>query len=238
MDRFQVARFLRMQPWFTSLDPAMQEKTLRAAHTVRARKGEVVLHAGERAEAWYAVLWGFVKLQSPGPDEQVSTFLALTGGEWFGEGSVMKDGPRRYEVVALRDCELLCLPRACFHQLLGASLPFNHAVLRHLNLRLGQAMAIIEANRTGSLEQRLALHLSREFWHGLRRLNLSQEELGLLAGMSRQAANRALKGLEDKGLLSLKFGRVVGVDQDALERFVGRACGAAAAAGPAAAFGG
>lgn len=220
MDRFQVARFLRLQPWFALLEPAVQEQVTRAAYTVRARKGEVVLPAREPALGWYAVLWGFVKLQSPAQDEQVSAFLALTGGEWFGEGSVMKDEPRHYEVVALRDSELLCLPRRQFHELLAASLPFSHAVLRHMNQRLGQAMAIIEASRTGSLEQRLALYLSRMFWHGLRKLNLSQEELGCLAGMSRQAANRALGGLQRRGLVTLQLGRVVDIDQTALDAFV------------------
>ena len=221
IDRFQVARFLRMQPWFVQLDPGAQEKLTRTAYTVRAQKGDVLLRAGEPAQGWYAVLWGFVKLQSPAPLEPGSAFLALTGGEWFGEGSVMKEEARRYEVVALRDSELLCVPRRQFHELLAASLPFAHAVLRHLNLRLGQAMAIIEINRTGSLEQRLALYLSRLFWHGLRKLNLSQEELGCLAGMSRQAANRALKGLEQRGLVQLQFGRVVEIDQAGLETFIG-----------------
>ncbi|ROZ77777.1 Crp/Fnr family transcriptional regulator [Ramlibacter sp. WS9] len=227
MDRFQVARFLRMQPWFTLLAPAMQDELLRCACAVHARKGEVLLQAGEAARGWYAVLWGFVKLQSPSHDEQASAFLALTGGEWFGEGSAMKDEPRRYEVVALRDSELLCLPGPQFRALLATSLPFNHAVMRHMNLRLGQAMAIIEANRTGSLEERLALYLSRLFWHGLRKLNLSQEELGCLAGMSRQAANRGLAGLARRGLVELRFGRVVQVDQDALGQFLGAAAPAA-----------
>ena len=221
MEHFQVARFLRMQPWFALLAPAAQDELLRCACTVRARKGEVPLNAGEAARGWYAVLWGFVKLQSPAHGEQASAFLALTGGEWFGEGSALKDEPRRYEVVALRDSELLCLPLPQFRDLLATSLPFNQAVMHQMNLRLGQAMAIIEANRTGSLEQRLALYLSRKFWHGLRRLNLSQEELGGLAGMSRQAANRGLAGLARRGLVELRFGRVVQIDQNALEQFVG-----------------
>jgi CRP-like cAMP-binding protein len=222
MDRFQVARFLRMQPWFAHISPAQQESVTRAAYTVRAGKGEVVLPAREQALGWYAVLWGFVKLQSPGQDQQASSFLALTGGEWFGEGSAMKDEPRRYQVVALRDSELLCLPRARFRELIATNLTFNHAVMKHLNLRLGQAMAIIETQRHCNLEQRLALHLSRTFWHGLRRLNLSQEELGLLAGMSRQAVNRTLKGLEQRGFVSLLNGRVVSVDQAAIERLLGK----------------
>ena len=223
MDRFQVARFLRLQPWFAQLNPHLQEKLIREAYTLRAHKGDVLLPSGKESEGWYAVLWGFVKLQSPFRDEQGSAFLALTGGEWFGEGSALKGESRRYEVVALRDSELVCIPRPQFQEMLATSVPFNHAVLACMNQRLGQAMAIIEANRTGSLEQRLALYLSRLFWHGLRRLNLSQEELGCLAGMSRQAANRALKGLEIRGLVALRHGRVMEVDQDAVGAFLGGA---------------
>lgn len=221
LDRFQVARFLRMQTWFAHLSPVAQERVIRLSHTLRVRKGDVALCSGEVACGWYAVLSGFVKLQSPGVDDEVSAFLALTGGEWFGEGSALQDEPRRYEVVALRDTELLCLPRAQFHELLASNVTFANAVLRHMNQRLAQAMAIIEANRTGTLEQRLALYLSRTFWHDLRPLNLSQEELGTLAGMSRQTTNRALRQLAERGLVSLRHGRVVATDAAGLERFRG-----------------
>ena len=214
-----AARFLRMQPWFPHLPAALQERAIVSSIITRARKGEIALQAGEAAQGWYAVLSGFVKLQAPTPDDNVAAFLALTGGEWFGEGTVLRDDPRRYEVVALRDSELVCLPRATFHELLAASLPFSHAVLHHMNQRLGQAMAIIEANRSGSLEQRIALYLGPLFWHGLRTLNLSQEELGTLAGMSRQSTNKALQCLQARGLITLRAGRVVATDAAALDEF-------------------
>lgn len=218
---FQLSHFLRLQPWFAALDTPRQDRVIRHSFTLHARCGEVVLRAGEAPQGWYALLSGFVKLQSPALNEQVAALLALTGGEWFGEDALMRRQPRRYEVVALRDSELLCLPQAQFDELLGANPVFNRAVLGHLNRRLDQMMAIIETQRTGTLEQRLALHLSRAFWHGLRKLNLCQAELGSLAGMSRQTANRGLKLLERRGLVTLRFGRVETVQQDALERFVG-----------------
>jgi CRP/FNR family cyclic AMP-dependent transcriptional regulator len=220
-DSFQVIRFLRMQPWFGALLPTQQERVLRAAQTRRAETGTVLLEARQRAAGWHAVLWGFVKLQVPSRDDTESAFLALTGGEWFGEGTVLRDEPCRYEVVALRPTELLCIPRDVFLDLVDTSLAFNRAVLGHMGNRLAQAMAIIEAQRTGSLEQRLGLYLGRHFWHNLRRLQLSQSELGTLAGMSRQAVNRALRGLEQRGLVTVVAGRVATVDQDAMDRFVG-----------------
>jgi len=218
---FQVSQFLRLQPWFAALDAQRQDHLIRHSVTLHARRGEVVLRSGEPPQGWYALLSGFVKLQSPALNEQVAALLALTGGEWFGEDAVIRRQPLRYEVVALRDSALLCLPRAQFDELLCANPAFNRAVLGHLNRRLDQIMSIIETQRTGTLEQRLALHLSRAFWHGLRKLNMSQEELGSLAGMARQTANRGLKELERRGLVTLRFGRVETVDQAALDVFVG-----------------
>ena len=213
-------RFLRFQPWFESLPQGTQQALLRATRVLRVPKGGTALQAGESSRGWYAVLSGFVKLQTPGMDESVAAYLAISGGEWFGEGSAMKDEPRRYEVVALRDTELLCVPKEIYRDLLETSLPFNRAVMAHLNRRLAQAMAIIEAQRTGSPEQRIALYLTRLFWHGLRRLDMSQEELGSLAGMCRQSANRVLQQLEQRGLVTLHQGRVTALRQEALDDFV------------------
>ena len=116
--------------------------------------------------------------------------------------------------------ELLCLPRGLFDELRSCSLEFNQFLVTHLNLRLGQAMAIIEAGRIRTPEQRVALYLSRLFWHGQRKLALSQEELGHLVGLSRQTVNRVLQSLEQRRLVSLAFGRVSILDDESLTAFL------------------
>jgi CRP/FNR family transcriptional regulator, cyclic AMP receptor protein len=217
----QAARFLQLQPWFAGLPHALQGQVLDRACTQQMPRGAVALRCREFADGWYAVLSGLVKLQAPARKGGAAAFLALAGGEWFGEGTALEGTPRRYEVVALRDTELLCLPRALYQELLATSLPFNHAVLLAMNRRLGQAMSVIETARCGSAEQRLALYLSSVFWHGLRCLDLGQEELGSLAGLGRQTVNRALAELERLGLVSLRRGRVGSTQPEALMAFAG-----------------
>lgn len=210
-------QFLKAQPWFRPLPPEQQAHVAKNVTTRRGKKGDVLLHSGEMVEGWYAVLSGLVKLQSSSSQGRVSAFIGVSDGEWFGEGSALKEEPRRYDVIALRDTELFCLPRAIFDELLATCLPFNHYLVAHLNRRLGQAMFLIEAGRLRSPEQRVALYLSRVcFWQGRRRLVLSQEELGLLVGLSRQTVNRALKSMEQQGLVSLALGRVTMLDEQAL----------------------
>jgi CRP/FNR family cyclic AMP-dependent transcriptional regulator len=139
------------------------------------------------------VLHGLVMLRSPACKARTSAFIGIPDGEWFGEGSALKAEARKYEVVALRPTQLLCLPLPLFQTLRDTSLAFNQYLVQHMNLRLGQAMTIIEAGRMRSPEHRVALYLSRLFWRSTRRLNLTQEELGQLAGLSRQTVNRVLQ---------------------------------------------
>ena len=210
------SRFLRMQPWFAGLPETARERVTATVVTQTGRKGDVMLRSGDEVNGWYAVLSGLVKLQSQSPQGRLSVFLGVPGGEWFGEGSAMKAERRRYDVIALRDTILMCLPRAQFDELRATSLEFNQALLQQMNMRLEQAMAMIEAGRIRSPEQRVALYLTRLFWHNMRKLDLSQEELGNLVGLSRQTVNRVLQALEQRGLISLEFGRVGILDEIAL----------------------
>jgi CRP/FNR family cyclic AMP-dependent transcriptional regulator len=214
-----AAAFIQSQPWHGSLPSVQQADLLDHLSLIRGEKGDCLLPEGAQVKGWYAVLSGLVKLQSTSSDGRVSAFLGVPAGEWFGEGSALKAEPRRYAVIALRETTLMCLPRADFEHLQTSSLAFNQYLVAHLNRRLGQAMALIEAGRLRSPEERVALYLSRVFWPGTRKLSLSQEELGYLVGLSRQTVNRVLRHMERLGLVSLAFGRVDILDEPALMNF-------------------
>ena len=213
-------RFIEAQPWFAGVPVALQERLRDELSVEHADKGTVLMPAGSAVQGWHAVLSGLVMLQSPASQGRASAFIGVPDGEWFGEGSAMKPEPRRYHVVALRPTTLLCLPLPLFVTLRETSLGFNQFLVQHLNMRLGQAMTIIEAGRTQSPEHRVALYLSRLFWRSTRRLNLTQEELGQLVGLSRQTVNKVLRVLEGRGIVSLDFGRVAIVDDEALNAYL------------------
>jgi CRP-like cAMP-binding protein len=89
-------------------------------------------------------------------------------------------------------------------------------------------MAGIEAGRIRSPEQRVALFISGLFWKSARRLDLSQEEIGQLSGLSRQTVNRALQKLEAMGLVALQFSRVRITDEAGLCAFLSQPDGGTA----------
>lgn len=213
-------RFLLAYPWFSALPADQQVAVETQVFTLTAERGAVVLPAQERTQGWYGVLRGLVRISGRATAGRRSDFLGVGEGEWFGEGAVLKNELRRYQVVALRDTELLCLPTASFNHLQSSNLAFNQSLVACMNLRLSQAMAMIEAGRTRSPEQRIALSLSRLFWSRTRQLDLTQDELASLAGMSRQTANRVLNALQEQRVISLSLNRIKILDDAALTRLL------------------
>jgi CRP-like cAMP-binding protein len=146
-----------------------------------------------------------------------------TGG-WFGEGSLLKDEARKYDVMALRDTRVARMPRATFDWLLETSLPFTRFLLMQLNERLGQFIGLVENDRTLDIDTRVARCLAAMFnshlYPGLEKVvQISQEEIGYLSGASRQRANQALQLLEREGLLRLDYGGIRVLDLEGLRHF-------------------
>lgn len=215
--RTAASVFLSTQPWFDRLTADQKTPLLDAMVWRKAGKGQTLVHRDGPVDAWYGVLSGMVKLQTPGPDGKVSAFLGVPAGLWFGESTVLRETTWRYDVVALRDTTLVGMPVAQFQHLYRHHLPFNHYLIERLSLRLVQAMTVIESGRLRTPDERVAQYLHHLFWDGMPRIKLSQEDLGQLTGLSRQTVNRVLKQFEARGWVSLQFGHVGILDAAALE---------------------
>lgn len=186
--------------------------------------GAVVCHRGAPAEHWLGVIEGMVKVDTVSRDGRPTTFAGVPAGAWFGEGAVLRSDPRPYSVVAVRDSRVAFVPRSTFEWLLDHSRSFSRFVIDQLNIRCGYYVALVENLRLNDAAARVAFCLSEMFNPQLypatsTTLEMSQEEIGRLSGLSRQNTNRALHELADTGLLSVNYGSVQILDLAGLRRF-------------------
>lgn len=184
----------------------------------------IVCRKGEPVEHWIGVVEGLLKLSIVSAEGKSATLTGVPTGGWFGEGSLLKTEPRRYDAVALRDSRVALMPRATFYRLLDASIGFNRFLLNQLNERLAQFIAMLEYERLLEPDARVARCLSWLFnpflYPGVgRRLAVSQEEIGYLSGVSRQRVNQALQVLEKAALLRTEYGGVTVLDVEGLRRY-------------------
>jgi CRP/FNR family transcriptional regulator, cyclic AMP receptor protein len=188
------------------------------------RANECIFMRGDPFEYWTGVVTGLARMGIVSRGGKATSFAGLTEGAWFGEGSVLKNEARRYDVVALRDTRLALMDRTTFLWLFENSVGFNRFLVGQLNERLGQFIGLLEYGRTLDATARLARSIASLFnpilYPGLtRHLEITQEEIGALSGISRQNANRSLKRLSDEGLLRLEYGGVTIVDLDRLRSY-------------------
>ncbi|KJK25502.1 Crp/Fnr family transcriptional regulator [Burkholderiaceae bacterium 16] len=210
--------------WAADLSPEQRDVVRRAMCVREYSQGDYVCHKGDMAEHWMGVLEGIVKITTVSPSGKSVTFTGVPTGGWFGEGAVLKAEIRKYDVMALRRSRIAFLPRETFQWLLDTSLPFTRFLLTQFNERLGQFIAAVEYERLLDIDSRVARAVSSLFnehlYPGLgTTLEISQEEIGLLAGISRQRANQALKVLEQQGLVKVDYGVIEVLDLEGLRQY-------------------
>jgi CRP-like cAMP-binding protein len=214
----------RVAFWAAALTEAEAARALKGIAERRFAAGTYVCHRGDRLDYWTGVVSGLIKISAISESGKAMTFAGIGAGGWFGEGTVLKNEPRQYDLVALRNTELAIMNRATFMWLFENSVGFTHFLVHQLNERMGQFIATIESDRIHDPTAKIARHLSWLFNpvlypHAGSHIEITQEELALLAGVSRQIANKCLLALEAARLVVTERGGITVVDLERLTRY-------------------
>jgi len=217
---------VRSAIWASELTEGELERARRGIVERNYAKGAYICHRGDKLPHWTGVITGLVKISAISREGKAMTFAGATDGGWIGEGSILKDEPRKYDLVAIRDTRLAMMSRSTFMWLYDNSTGFNRYLVRALNERMGQFIATIEHDRILGPKARVARNLSWFFNRVLYPkagpyLEISQEELGLLVGVSRQVVNRSLQELQEEGLLTVEHERITPLNIPALMTYEG-----------------
>lgn len=215
---------LQRSAWAQGLTPEQRRRVVAEIQVRPVESGAYVCRKGDPSHAWFGVIEGLVKIATASASGKSVTFTGVPAGAWFGEGSVLKRENRKYDVMALRDSVVAHMPIATFDWLLDTSIPFNRFLTLQLNERLGQFIAAVEHERLLDTDARVARSLSSMFNPSLypsddNTVQISQEELSYLAGVSRQRVNLALKVLEQAGLVKVDYGVLTILDLEGLREF-------------------
>lgn len=219
-----VEQFLSASRWTATLAPDEVTRIASEMLVKRIPAGGYVCRKGEPVDYWVGVIDGLVKMSNLSAEGKLTTLTGVPSGGWFGEGSLLKTEPRRYDIVALRASHIAYMHRTTFQRLLDTNIGFNRFLLVQLNERLGQFITLVESERLLTPDARVARCVGALFNPVLypgsgRQLQISQEEIGLLSGVSRQRVNQALQVLEKSRLLKVDYGGVTVLDLPGLQCF-------------------
>jgi CRP/FNR family cyclic AMP-dependent transcriptional regulator len=222
--------------WARGLPPDELQRVITEIVVRDVPAGQFACASGERVDHWIGVIRGLLKIGNGSLDGKWTTYTGVSAGSWFGEGSLLKHERRRYSAIALCNSKIAYMPRATFERLYETSLAFSHFLVNQLNERCGQFLAMLDSDRLLGPEARTARCLAALFnpylYPGIEQhLEISQEDIGHLSGLSRQRVNVAMHVLEKAGLVRVEIGGLTVTNLGGLRGFPDRARPTAARSG-------
>ena len=180
--------------------------------------------AGDPIAVLHIVLSGTVRAEKTTPDGRVHVFAMLEPGNMSGLFCVIDGQPNPHDHVAQGPTVALRIPAKVVKSLIDTDKEFRDCVLALFCERLRFSFTALHEYAIAPPVARLA---SRLLWlaqsHGrpakdgtLLDLQLTQNALGAMIGLSRQSTNGLLKDLVQGGVLDIAGRKITIVDREAL----------------------
>lgn len=230
MNDLNTPVWARRSGWWSTLRVAERRRVASNMHFREAAAGDQLVTFGATAMHWVGLISGLAKFTTTTASGRSLPYSSIGSGGWFGEGTLMRRGAWRYHAHALRHCELALMPRDTFLWLHDRNLAFSHFLLQQLNDRLELMTLQVLDDLPGGSDALVARTL-RHLFHPLSgaaggALQITQQEIGQLCGLSRQRVNLALQRLEADGVLELRYGALEIIDRLKLRQWETLAAGA------------
>jgi CRP-like cAMP-binding protein len=197
---------------FNGLPEPLLAKLAGITHERRFGKNEAIFFEGRKADGFYLVAQGQVKVFKMSPDGREQILHVFGVGEPFGEVPVFNGQPFPANAVSLTASAALFFPRPAFISLITASPELALSMLAVLSRRLRQFAAQIESLSLKEVPGRLAAHLVFLAEDQGRRdevtLDIPKGQLASLLGTSPETLSRIFASLSAEGLIRVDGKRI------------------------------
>lgn len=218
MSTHNLLALLNDNDWLSRLPPQASEE-LRSIGKVRPFKKHRKIHAkGELTDAFYGVLSGEIRISTNTHSGDEVVLTRILPGQWFGEISLLDGGVRTHDAHTICDAQLFVIPANALLDLCSRVPEVYQALVLLLCKHCRMAFSAMDESLALSPEQRLARRLlQRTHDTGNLNVDISQQEMGALVGISRQSTNKILKSWETKGWIQRVYRGLVITNSRALE---------------------
>ncbi|MDY0300058.1 MAG: Crp/Fnr family transcriptional regulator [Trichlorobacter sp.] len=188
-------------------------------------KGEVLFSEGEKAEGFYLLLDGYLKLCRVSADGREKVLHFVHAGETFAEAAFFGDGSYPAEARALEAGEALFIPRKGFMELMSANPQFTINLVVSLSLSLRRFARQIEELTFADVTSRLASFLvtladeKSTRYDGITYLELGikKGELASQLGTAGETISRTFRKLREEGIIEIEGRKITVLQMDRLQ---------------------
>lgn len=202
---------------FRNLTPIQSGRIIKHVTRRGFNKGEVFLNQGDIISQFVIVSRGQFKALSINEDGKAKVIQYLKTGDFFGQDSLFKEKEIAYSIEAMSEGALCMIDSKTMHELIHNEPDLALSILDELNNRVSQLemeLTTVHAERLEVRLMNLLIQLSNDYGvkveHGIK-LNcpLSQDEMAVRLGVSRESVNRKLKQLEKEDRIKIHSRREI-----------------------------
>ena len=217
----RVTEFLGYVPLFHRLTPDERRGFAALVREQRYPRGALIVRQGDPGDALFIVRSGGVKVAVVGEDGREVILGTLGQGDHFGELALIDGQPRSAHVVAMEPTVLLVLRRDDFRRQVEQMPRVAWALLEELSRRLRHAdekiTGLVLLDVPGRVA-RLLLDRATGDAADASRSAPTHETMAQMIGASRETVSRAMKELQEGGLVSAQRRMIEILDVPGLER--------------------
>lgn len=211
--------------WVEDLSPAIRKALLQAARIKTFPDGATIYAQGDLVTDVFQIVTGEIRKCILTEDGQEVLVYVYKTGDLVGDSSVVDDDPYSVTIIARGEVTTRAWFKKDFAALRATHHEIESAISAQSSRRLRGALKLIEELLTQPVAARVAsrfLQLSQlsEVAVEGADLPLSQADIGLMVGTTRQSVNRVVTELRKLGLIETDYGRVILKDPKGLKRYI------------------
>ena len=204
---------------FSSLDQSQLDSLLVEAHKTSLKMGEILFHQGDRAERFYFVARGKVRLYRIAPSGHEKVVDIVREGQCFAEALMFKS-VQHYPVTAdaLSNTEVIGFENQAFLSLLNTNKGLCFALLNQMSQRLHTQLNEIENLSLQNAMHRLVNYLLRELQTsgGSLTLDVPKRHLASQLAIQPETLSRLLRKLTDARIIQVDQNKLTLLDKEQL----------------------
>ncbi|MEN3037568.1 MAG: Crp/Fnr family transcriptional regulator [Candidatus Kryptonium sp.] len=207
---------IKQIPLFSELSTDELRKFTQISQLKKFSKKEIIFSEGDPYLGFYILLKGVVRIFKLTPDGRDITLQIVEPFNLVAEIPLFEGKTYDSNCEALEDTILLFIPREKFLQLFIKNPKISLKILQGFAKRLKELTQQIEALTSKDVLQRLATYLAEEYekqCHNKDKkeitLNISRSTLASYLGTVIETLSRALRKLQDDGLIEVRGKKIV-----------------------------
>ncbi len=208
----RIAGLLSKAPLFAALPPEDLRRLSAIASARKAAKRETVFHEGDRADGFFVVASGRIKVFKLSPDGKEQILHIIEPGQTFAEATIFEGGTFPAHAETLADSDLAFFPKRPFMDLLEKNPKIAVRMLASLSRWLKRMTDLVDSLALRDVETRLVRFIRDDLAAqgippadgAVYELPVSKNVLAARLGTVPETFSRTLRKLADEGKLRVR----------------------------------